>query len=202
MAMGKSYYNRAFADPELLVLAPKLAKGLATASAKERVAYCLTADYSADERFITTGWVYYEAPYLHFKLVEWRTPVRVNSPATPTAEACLVKPIPGTKTADRFFQLEYEPRRLIVTHGPMGKSIYDRRGEVVFKLAGLDITKLLEAPGQNQDSAQNVSKTLERPPSARPAVRADDNQMPGVPQPESSNNAGGRQQGSSKSKAF
>jgi hypothetical protein len=154
-AIDKSYYNRIFVEPELMVLAPQLAKGLAMATPKERVAYCLTADYSAGERFITTGWVYIKKPYLHFKLVEWRTAIPVKSPATPTSEACRVKPKPGTKTVDRFFQLDYEPKNLIVRHGPLGESIYNRRGEVVFKLAGLDLRELQGANGQGNGSAES-----------------------------------------------
>lgn len=157
-AVGKSYYTRTFVDPELAVLAPQLEKGLAMATPKERVAYCLTADYAADQRFITTGWVYIKNHYLHFKLVEWRTVIPVKSPATPTSEACLVKPMPGTKTVDRFFQLDYEPRSLIVTHGPLGESIYNRQGEVVFKLAGLELRELLGANGRGNGSGGRSEK--------------------------------------------
>lgn len=154
-AAGKTYYNRTFVDPELTVLAPQLAKGLAMASPQERVAYCLTADYAADQRFITTGWVYIENPYLYFKLVEWRTPIPVTSPATPTSEACLVKPKPGTKTVDRFFQLDYEPKNLIVRHGPLGRSIYNKRGEVMFKLVGLDLKGLLGTNGRGTGARED-----------------------------------------------
>jgi hypothetical protein len=181
MAIGKTYFNDTFVEPELMVLAPQLAKGLAMASPGERVAYCLTADYSADERFITTGWVYLKKPYLYFKLVEWRTPVRVKSPATPTAEACLVKPIPGTKTADRFFQLDYEPKAHILTHGPMGKSIYDKRGEVVFKLATLDAAQLSGNTQQGHATTQNGSNstgTAGQPAPATSSGSTEDKQTP------------------------
>jgi hypothetical protein len=147
-ATGKSYYNRAFVDPELMVLAPQLAKGLVQASPSERVAYCLAVDYSASERFITTGWVYIVRPHLYFKLVEWRTPVRVKSPAVPTSEACRIKPIPGVKTSDRFFKLDYSPKNFIETFGPMGASIMNGRGEVVFKLTEAELAKLPGTPGQ------------------------------------------------------
>jgi hypothetical protein len=156
-AVGKTYYNRMFVDPELMVLAPQLAKGLAQASPKERVAYCLAVDYSASERFITTGWVYIRKPHLYFKLVEWRTPIRVKSPAVPTSEACLVKPIPGVKTADRFFKMDYEPKDFIETFGPLGASIMNKRGEVVFKLAGLDLVKRLEAVSQSGRAVNSTS---------------------------------------------
>ncbi len=148
-AMGKTYYSRAFVDPELAVLAPQLAKGLAEASPSERVAYCLAVDHSADERFITTGWAYIQKPYLYFKLVEWRTPVRVKSPTASTSEACQTKPLPGVKTSDRFFKLDYAPKTLIETFGPMDASIMNKRGEVVFKLAGLTLDKLRGVHGQN-----------------------------------------------------
>src|SRR5688572_19492332 len=72
---GKSDYNSAFVDPELMVLGPQLAKALAMATPSERVAWCLTADYSGEERFITTGWAYVKKPHLHFRLVEWRTQI-------------------------------------------------------------------------------------------------------------------------------
>lgn len=171
-AMGKTYYHRAFVDPELAVLAPNLAKGLAEASPSERVAYCLAADHSADERFITTGWAYIQKPYLYFKLVEWRTPVRVKSPAVSTSEACLTKPVPGVKTSDRFFKLDYAPKTLIETFGPMGASIMNKRGEVVFKLAGLTLDKLPDADGQNGSVAPShaAEATGQAPtPSESPA---------------------------------
>jgi hypothetical protein len=209
IAIGKSYFNDAFVDPELMVLAPQLAKGLAMASPKERVGFCLTADYSADERFITTGWAYLKKPYLYFKLVEWRTPVRVKSPATPTAEACLVKPIPGTKTADRFFQLDYEPKQHILTHGPMGKSIYDKRGEVIFKLAGLDLIQLPGNTDQGNGAAQNRSNSSEASGHSVGALSPDkpeDRQtQPAnarVEQPESPKNLTPKSQNRAKPKAF
>jgi len=166
-AVGKKYYNEAFVAAELAVLAPQLAKGLALASPEERVAYCLTADWSADERFVTTGWVYLKKPYLHFKLEEWRTPIRVKSPAVPTSEACLIKPIPGYKTSDRFFQLDYAPKTLIVTHGPLGRSIYNGAGEVMFKLAGLDLTKMPGTGGQSGGAmnSPNASEATRQPQS-------------------------------------
>ncbi len=171
-ATGKTYYNRAFVDPELMVLTPQLAKGLAQASHRERVAYCLAVDYSADERFITTGWVYIRKPHLYFKLVEWRTPVHVKSPAVPTSEACQIKPIPGVKTADRFFKLDYAPKSFIETFGPLGASIMNKRGEVVFKLAGLDLTKLSGTDGQSNGAVNSpkASEAAGQPqPTAAPA---------------------------------
>lgn len=208
-AIDKSFYNRIFVEPELMVLTPQLAKGLAMASPQERVAFCLTADYVADERFITTGWVYLKKPYLYFKLVEWRTPIRVKSPATPTGEACLVKPFPGTKTVDRFFQLDYEPRNLIVTHGPLGESIYNKRGEVVFKLAGLDLRELLGASGRGNGSAQKsprVSESSTQPVSANSAVTREDKpvQEPSasVPQPKRSKEVTRQPQNHTKPKPF
>jgi hypothetical protein len=174
-AMGKSYYNNTFVEPELMVLTPQLAKGLATASPKERVAYCLTVDYLPDERFITTGWVYIKGPHLYFKLVEWRTPIRVKSPAVATSEACQVKPIPGVKTADRFFKIDYSPKSLIETYGPLGGSIMNKRGEVVFKLAGLDLAKL--PVGGQSNGARNSANALEASgqpqPTAAPTQQAE-----------------------------
>lgn len=160
-AMGKTSYHRVFVDQELAMLAPKLAKGLAEASPTERVAYCLTADYSAHERFITTGWVYIKPPHLYFKLIEWRTPVRVKSATAPTSEACLTKPAPGVKTADRFFKLDYEPKKFLETFGPMGASIMNKRGEVVFRLASLIRDPIL-------DTAQPPAEPIptEAPPAA------------------------------------
>jgi hypothetical protein len=175
-AAGKTYYNRAFVDPELMVLTPQLAKGLAQASPKERVAYCLAVDHSATERFITTGWVYLNPPNLHFKLVEWRTPIPVKSPATPTSEACQVKPIPGVKTSDRFFKLDYAPKTLIETYGPMGASIMNGRGEVVFKLTGLDLAKLAGGDGPRRE-AGTAPVAAETSGQAQPAAVQ-------IPQPE------------------
>lgn len=177
---GKTYFNRMFVDPELMVLTPQLAKGLAQASPKERVAYCLAVDYSADERFITTGWVYIRKPYLYFKLVEWRTPVRVKSPAVPTSEACLIKPIPGVKTVDRFFKMDYAPKSFLETFGPMGASIMNKRGEVVFKLAGLDLTKLPGAGGQSSGAVNspNASEATRQPLPAISPTKTDDSPMP------------------------
>jgi hypothetical protein len=137
MATGKKSYNPAFVEAELMVLAPQLAKALTMAAPNERAAYCLTADIVADERFVTTGWAYIKKPHLHFRIEEWRTPVRVKSPAVPTSEACKVKPLPGYKTSDRMFQVDYNPKALIVTHGPMGRSLYNGRGEIMFKLDAL-----------------------------------------------------------------
>jgi hypothetical protein len=173
-ATGKTYYNRAFVDPELMVLSPQLAKGLAQASPGERVAYCLAVDHSASERFITTGWAYIRKSHLYFKLVEWRTPVNVKSPAVSTSEACQIKPIPGVKTADRFFKLDYEPKTFLETFGPMGASIMNGRGEVVFKLAGLDLAKLSGTTGQTGSAvnAPNASEATGQPqPAAAPAQR-------------------------------
>lgn len=167
-ATGKTYYNRAFVDPELMVLSPQLSKGLAQASPRERVAYCLAVDHSASERFITTGWAYVKKAHLHFKLVEWRTPVSVKSPAVPTSEACQVKPIPGVKTSDRFFKLDYAPRSFIETFGPMGASIMNGRGEVVFKLTGLDL-ELSGADGQSS-SAMNSPNALEAARQPQPTA--------------------------------
>lgn len=177
-AVGKTYFNRAFVDPELMVLTPHLSKALAQASPKERAAYCLAVDYLPDERFITTGWAYIIKPHLYFKLVEWRTPIHVKSPAVPTSEACLVKPIPGVKTSDRFFKLEYSPQTFIETFGPMGASIMNKRGEVVFKLTGLDVSKLSVPTERNGATASfPVASESSRPP--QPAAAA-------TPQPEHS----------------
>jgi hypothetical protein len=160
-------------------LAPQLAKGLAQASPRERVAYCLAVDYSASERFITTGWVYIKKPHLYFKLVEWRTPIRVKSPAVPTSEACLVKPIPGVKTADRFFKMDYAPKDFIETFGPLGASIMNKRGEVVFKLAGLDLVKRLEAGSQSSGAVNSLNEpeATVNQPAASPA-KTDDRLTP------------------------
>jgi len=161
--VGKTYYTDAFVGAELMVLTPQLAAGLRTASPRERVAYCLTTDWSATERFVTTGWAYIKKPYLYFKLVEWRTPIRVKSPAVPTSEACSTKPAPGYKSSDRFFQLNYVPKAIIVTHGPLGRSILNGRGEIVFKLA--ELNSLL--PGERQPRAgQGSGETQAAPPPA------------------------------------
>jgi hypothetical protein len=172
-ATGTTYFNRAFVDPELMVLTPQLAKGLAQASPRERVAYCLAADHSADERFITTGWVYIVGTHLYFKLAEWRTPIRVKSPAVPTSEACLVKPIPGVKTSDRFFKLDYAPKTFLETFGPMGASIMNRRGEVVFKLASLDSLAVQESNAQKSGSVKAPVSQVEpsREMPSKPALR-------------------------------
>lgn len=141
LIFGKPGEYNAFVETEIASLTPHLAKGLKTAAPNERVAYCMTVDYTAKERFITTGWVHARKPYLYFKLVEYRTPVQVASPAVPTAEACRMKPIPGTKTTDRFFRLDYEPRDAVVkyglTPGLMAGIDYNGRGEVVFKISHL-----------------------------------------------------------------
>lgn len=171
-AIGKKYYNQTFVPAELAVLAPQLARGLAMASPGERVAYCLTADWSADERFITTGWAYIKKSYLHFKLVEWRTPVRVKSPAAPTSEACLVKPIPGYKTSDRFFQLDYTPKSLIVTHGPLGRSIYNGAGEVEFKLVEVAAFKPALPEGPAASGTEGTSRDSDSAPAATRPVAA------------------------------
>jgi hypothetical protein len=146
--LGKPGYDRAFAESEILLLSAQLAKGFSMASPKEWVAYCLTADYSATERLITTGWAYVRPPYFYFRLNEYRTAVRVPSPATSTPDACRMKPVPGYRTADRFFKLDYEPKELVVTHGIFGGTmfksrgeIYNSRGEVEFKLEGLSTLK-------------------------------------------------------------
>ena len=169
---GKTSYNRMFVDPELMVLAPQLAKALAQASPLERVAYCLTADYSPDERFITTGWVYIKKPHLYFKLVEWRTPVRVKSPAVPTSEACVIKPIPGVKTADRFFKMDYAPKAFIETFGPMDASIMNKRGEVVFKLAEVTAFKPAVPEGQPPNDAGGNSRPEASAAIPSPAITA------------------------------
>jgi hypothetical protein len=160
-AAGKSYYNQTFVEPELMVLTPQLAKGLAQASPRERVAYCLAVDHSARERFITTGWVYIRKPHLYFKLVEWRTPVSVKSPAVSTSEACQIKPIPGVKTADRFFQLDYAPKNFIETFGPMGASIMNGRGEVVFKLAEVAAFKPALPEGPAPNDAEGIARAAD-----------------------------------------
>jgi hypothetical protein len=146
--LGKRSYDRAFAEAEILLLSAQLAKGFSMASQKEWVAYCLTADFSATERLITTGWAYVRPPYFYFRLNEYRTAVRVPSPATSTPDACRTKPVPGSRTADRFFKLDYEPKELVVTHGIFGGTmfksrgeIYNSRGEVEFKLEGLSTLK-------------------------------------------------------------
>ncbi len=147
MAMGKAGYAQAFVQPEISMLAAQLAKGLAKASSNERVGYCLTADRSPTERFITTGWAYIRKSHLHFKLTEYRTPIMVSSPIAPTSEACQIKPVPGTKTADRFFRLDYEPKTLLVTdHGILGKDIFNGRGEVVFQLDRLTTSSVVKTP--------------------------------------------------------
>ena len=176
-AVGKKYYNAAFVKPELTVLTPQLSKGLALASPSERVAYCLTADFSSTERFITTGWVYIKKPYLYFRLEEWRTPVRVKSPAVPTSEACLVKPIPGYKTSDRFFQVDYNPKTMVRMHGPLGRSLYNSRGEIMFKLDVME-AGLVEEPGAGDLAPGKTSPHLEssRPPQSGAAT---------TPQPDS-----------------
>lgn len=158
MLFGRPGEYNAFVETEIASLTPHLAKGLKVAAPNELVAYCMTVDYTAKERFITTGWVYAKKPYLYFKLVEYRTPVQVASPAVPTAEACRAKPIPGTKTADRFFRLDYEPSDAVVkqglTSGLMAGIDYNGRGEVVFKISRLyhltppDQQKKPSAPGE------------------------------------------------------
>lgn len=172
MLFGRPGEYNAFVETEIASLTPHLAKGLKTATPNERVAYCMTVDYSARERFITTGWVYAKKPYLYFKLVEYRTPVQVASPAVPTAEACRTKPIPGTKTADRFFRLDYEPRDAVVqqglTSGLMAGIDFNGRGEVVFKISRLYNLKPSdkEAPkvqeGELKQSNDPTSKSLTR----------------------------------------
>jgi hypothetical protein len=147
MAMGKAGYAQAFVQPEISMLSAQLAKGLAKVSSNERVGYCLTVDRSPTERFITTGWAYIRKSHLHFKLTEYRTPIRVSSPIAPTSEACQSKPVPGTKTADRFFKLDYEPKTLLVTdHGILGKDIFNGRGEVVFQLDRLTTSSVVKTP--------------------------------------------------------
>lgn len=141
MIFGRPGEYNAFVETEIASLTPHLSKGLKTAAPNERVAFCMTVDYTASERFITTGWVRVKRPYLYFKLAEYRTPVQVASPAVPTTEACRTKPIPGTKTADRFFKLDYEPRDAVIpqglTSGLMAGIDYNGRGEVVFKISRL-----------------------------------------------------------------
>ena len=141
MLIGKSGDANAFVEAEISALTPHMAKGLKAAGPDERVAYCMAVDYSSNERFITTGWIYAHPPFLYFKITEYRTPVKVTSPAIPTAQACLTKPVPGTKTADRFFRLDYQPSDAVVRHGLtaglMSGADRNPRGEVVFKLSYL-----------------------------------------------------------------
>lgn len=156
MIFGRPGEYNAFVETEIASLTPHLAKGLKMAAPNERIAFCMTVDYTARERFITTGWVRVKKPYVYFKLVEYRTPVQLPSPAVSTAEACRTKPIPGTKTADRFFKLDYEPRDAVVpqglTSGLMAGIDYNGRGEVVFKISRL--YHLTSPEQQNKPSAR------------------------------------------------
>ena len=116
MASGKAATDMAFVEPEILALAPHLAKGLALAKPDERVAYCFVADRNLEERYITTAFLYAQKPYLYYKLEEYRTLVKVHMSAS-TSQACQTKPQPGYKTADRYFRLEYSPEEFVVGYG-------------------------------------------------------------------------------------
>jgi len=180
-AIGKKYYNAAFVPAELMVLAPQAAKALALAAPNERVGYCLTADFSADERFITPGCMYVKKPFLHFRIEEWRTPVRVKSPAVPTSEACRVKPLPGYKTSDRLFQIDYNPKTLIVTHGPMGRSLYNGRGEVMFRLEAVAALAPAPEPAGDRPSASAGDATQSAQPMAVRPISSAERTGPGKP---------------------
>jgi len=172
MIFGRPGEYNAFVETEIAAFTPHLAKALKAAAPNERVGYCMSVDYTAKERFITTGWVYARKPYLYFRLVEYRTPVQVASPAVPTAEGCRAKPIPGTRTADRFFRLDYEPRDAVVkyglTPGLMAGIDYNGRGEVVFKISHLynlnppskEAPKVQE--GEPKQSNEPTSKSFTR----------------------------------------
>jgi hypothetical protein len=164
MLLGRPGEYNAFVEAEIAGLTPQLAKALKAAGPTERVAYCMTVDYSAQERFITTGWVYVKNPHLYFKLVEYRTPVKVGSPAVSTKEACKTKPLPGVKTADRFFRLDYSPDDAVVkyglTSGLMAGIDRNQRGEVVFKL-----TRLFTLTPPNQDASKDQRKVPDIIPS-------------------------------------
>ncbi len=141
MMFGRPGERSAFVEPEIAALTPYLAKGLQLADASERVAYCMTVDYSPRERFITTGWMRLSGPYLLFRIIEYRTPVSVDSPMVSSVEACQVKPIPGVKTADRFFKLDYQPHEVVVpqglTAGFMSGADRNAAGEIVFSIPRL-----------------------------------------------------------------
>jgi hypothetical protein len=145
MTAGKEATTPAFVEQEILALTPHLAKALAKAKPDERVAYCFAADRNSEERYITTATLYVKKPYLYYKLDEYRTLVRVPSLSTSTSEACMTKPQPGYKTADRYFRLEYEPEDFVVgetgffeKYGSfMAATIMNGRGEVVFRLSTL-----------------------------------------------------------------
>jgi hypothetical protein len=177
--MGRSDYSVAFVEAELAALTPHLAKGLAAASPKERVAYCMAVDYTPTERFITTGYAYIKSPYFYFKIIEYRTPVRVKSPATSTSEACRVKPIPGTKTIDRFFKLDYEPKEFLVMHSPLPSiqagTMFNDRGEVVFKLVAFHSFKTPEAASKPEPSPSDAK------PENGNARQQSTNVVPSVP---------------------
>lgn len=184
MAVGKEAMVPAFVEKEIMALTPHLAKALAMASSKERVAYCFAVDRNASERHITTASLWVQPPYLYYKLDEYRTLVQVPSLATSTSEACMTKPQPGYKTADRYFRLEYEPEDFVVGYGTVEKFAFmagivaNRRGEVVFKLSTLipnqgvpapsAVPSLQEVPVKSKQAAQ-LSHPSSNQESARPA---------------------------------
>jgi hypothetical protein len=213
MASGKAATDMAFVEPEILALAPHLAKGLALAKPDERVAYCFVADRNLEERYITTAFLYAQKPYLYYKLEEYRTLVKVHMSAS-TSQACQTKPQPGYKTADRYFRLEYSPEEFVVGYGLpekfgsfMAGIVENRRGEVVFKLANLTAkpqkkigTQLMPEPSLQTEVAQPV-----QPPAVQPIVAAQETSLTSTktgaaPQRDSSNNGGQPPSSSAKKK--
>lgn len=178
MLFGRPGESPAFVEPEIAALTPHLSKGLKIAGDHEHVAYCMTVDYSPTERFITTGWMHVRGPYLYFKISEYRTPVTVDSPAVPTVEACNTKPLPGVKTADRLFRLDYQPHDVVVgqglTSGLMAGADRNARGEIVFSLPR--ILKLGTAASHELGRQTDVFNPLATPAASVPNPTANPSQ--------------------------
>lgn len=179
-AAGKAATEQAFVEAEMFALGPHLAKGLAAAKPNERVAYCFSVDRDGNERYITTAYLYIEAPYLYYRLEEYRTLIRAKSPMASTREVCLTKPKPGYATADRYFRLEYEPEEFVAGYGVverfgsfMAGIVENRRGEVMFKLASLMPEPKPQPAGANSTAPLAADRAASAAASSGDRARAE-----------------------------